>query len=322
MSATGILLSKSLQANDRTVEYANSVPTEKTRREERVLSQETDATAAAPLEQILGEENGMKTENQSKAEVRRTNLEEQEKVASVHQNLEHSVTTSSKPTKNTSTASPSRDNLPHTGVLLMHQQNSTMEDVWKEWLGDSVLNITPSISKDSDSRIGRGGHAEVFKGLMEQMGAIVPVALKRPILTRYEIRRDSMVVCRRFHLRLRTQVFSNLLQAILKEIKLCQSVSHDRILSFLGICYIGDRVHLVSPYMTNGNLSEYIKNHPGMDRMEAVGLPVSTTGMVLTLCAAGSNCRRDGLLTLSEDCARRPQGQKHIGRGRQEGEDQ
>ena len=49
-------------------------------------------------------------------------------------------------------------------------------------------------------------------------------------------------------------------------------VVHKHVLEFLGICYIDDHLHLVSPYLANGNLSDYLRTHPGMDRVRIVSV--------------------------------------------------
>ena len=47
---------------------------------------------------------------------------------------------------------------------------------------------------------------------------------------------------------------------------------HKHVLEFLGICYIDDHLHLVSPYLVNGNLSDYLSTHPTMNRIKIVSV--------------------------------------------------
>jgi serine/threonine protein kinase len=59
-------------------------------------------------------------------------------------------------------------------------------------------------------------------------------------------------------------------QDIRNEVELCVSASHDHILAFLGTCLIDGHVHWVSPYISNGNLAEYLKKNPLFDRVRMV----------------------------------------------------
>jgi serine/threonine protein kinase len=47
-------------------------------------------------------------------------------------------------------------------------------------------------------------------------------------------------------------------------------VKHPHVLEFLGICTIDNYLHLVSPYVSNGNLFDYVQAHPKVDRIRLV----------------------------------------------------
>ena len=59
-------------------------------------------------------------------------------------------------------------------------------------------------------------------------------------------------------------------QAFLKEALLWGHLSHPNILSFYGIYHLKDthgRISFVSPWMENGNVTEYLKKHPLTNRL-------------------------------------------------------
>ncbi|EJD35392.1 kinase-like protein [Auricularia subglabra TFB-10046 SS5] len=60
-------------------------------------------------------------------------------------------------------------------------------------------------------------------------------------------------------------------QLFIREIDVWQRFSHDRILPFIGQCTIGStQVALVSPFMKNGNMCEYLKENPKNNRLNLV----------------------------------------------------
>jgi hypothetical protein len=53
-----------------------------------------------------------------------------------------------------------------------------------------------------------------------------------------------------------------------------RQLKHPNILPFLGICadLFAPRLAIVSPYMNNGNLRMYQRNHPYVDRVQMVNV--------------------------------------------------
>ena len=59
-------------------------------------------------------------------------------------------------------------------------------------------------------------------------------------------------------------------QAVSKEALLWGHLSHPNILPFYGIYHLGDargRISFISPWMENGNVTEYLKRHPLANRL-------------------------------------------------------
>ncbi|EJD37378.1 kinase-like protein, partial [Auricularia subglabra TFB-10046 SS5] len=51
-----------------------------------------------------------------------------------------------------------------------------------------------------------------------------------------------------------------------RELKAASILSHNRILNFVGIANLGGRTILIAPFMTNGNMLQYLLEHPHADR--------------------------------------------------------
>ena len=57
------------------------------------------------------------------------------------------------------------------------------------------------------------------------------------------------------------------LKSLFRELRIWTSLSHDNILACLGFAVFDDGVLcLISPWMENGNIQEYIAQHPNTDR--------------------------------------------------------
>ena len=67
-----------------------------------------------------------------------------------------------------------------------------------------------------------------------------------------------------------SQVLIKRSQDIRNEVELCVNAKHDHVLAFLGTCFIDGHVHWVSPYISNGNLAEYLNKNPLFDRIRMV----------------------------------------------------
>ena len=53
-------------------------------------------------------------------------------------------------------------------------------------------------------------------------------------------------------------------------------LKHQNILPLLGVNMGKSRFSMISEWMENGNINEYVKAHPDADRLGLVGFPLST----------------------------------------------
>ena len=65
-----------------------------------------------------------------------------------------------------------------------------------------------------------------------------------------------------------------LAQGILREARISTRFAHPNILPTLGTARIKNSLAIISPWMRNGNISEYLNRHPTADRLRLVNLPV------------------------------------------------
>ena len=69
------------------------------------------------------------------------------------------------------------------------------------------------------------------------------------------------------------QTCDTILQRCSREAIVWSQLTHPNVLPFYGIYHLGDasgRIGLVSPWMGNGNLPEYLKTHPESRRLPFV----------------------------------------------------
>jgi hypothetical protein len=52
--------------------------------------------------------------------------------------------------------------------------------------------------------------------------------------------------------------------------ELCESLLSDILTEFLGANETDDRPFIVMPYLKNGNVRDYVQNHPDCDRLQIV----------------------------------------------------
>ena len=65
-------------------------------------------------------------------------------------------------------------------------------------------------------------------------------------------------------------------------------LDHPNILPLLGITI--DPLQLVSKWVSGGNLQQYIKKYPDVDRRRLVGVPFVVTALRMTLLPAVRDC--------------------------------
>jgi len=61
-------------------------------------------------------------------------------------------------------------------------------------------------------------------------------------------------------------------------------VSSPYILKFNGVFYHDDVPAIVTPWMTHGNITEYLENHPDANRLRLVRLHVAPAPKIDSLC--------------------------------------
>ena len=108
-------------------------------------------------------------------------------------------------------------------------------------------------------RVDVGGSAVVFKAQTSDGSC---VALK--VITQVYSASDQEVTALRYFSRdLTVLTFDQLLR---RELQLARQVRHPRILPYLGTSKHGFHTILVSPFMSNGNLTRFLAVNPNADR--------------------------------------------------------
>lgn len=70
----------------------------------------------------------------------------------------------------------------------------------------------------------------------------------------------------------------------MREIYIWSKAKHENVQELLGIIMFQGRLGMVSPWMENGNLQEYIQKHPDVDRYKLVRPDPSQQACVLCRC--------------------------------------
>ena len=63
------------------------------------------------------------------------------------------------------------------------------------------------------------------------------------------------------------------------------ALRHPNVLPLLGATITGDQFAMVSEWMVNGNINEFIKAHPDADRLELVSFPFEVLSQFLLTIA-------------------------------------
>lgn len=70
-----------------------------------------------------------------------------------------------------------------------------------------------------------------------------------------------------------------IIQRVDRELRVWSKISHENVLEFLGLCLFwrpnrplseGAFLSLVSPWMKNGTSTQYLRDHPDVDRLDIV----------------------------------------------------
>ncbi|KAH9967849.1 hypothetical protein BC827DRAFT_1168576 [Russula dissimulans] len=120
---------------------------------------------------------------------------------------------------------------------------------WVEGL-PPMVDLSGKVFRTSDHAIASGGSQDIYTG--EWTGTEVALAYPR---------NQSRAAQERFR----------------RQVEIWRTLRHPNILQLLGIAYIGDSVYSVSPYMEFGHVKEYLKDHPGVNRVLLLGEIASAT---------------------------------------------
>ena len=109
-----------------------------------------------------------------------------------------------------------------------------------------------------------GGFCDLFVVNLPRVGRI---AIKRPRVS--TLNNDQELI----KVGLSTESLKRsymLIQQLTREATIWQGLEHDYVLRFLGVLDAGDCICLVSPYLSNGSLWEFIQTHEDADRVRLV----------------------------------------------------
>ena len=62
------------------------------------------------------------------------------------------------------------------------------------------------------------------------------------------------------------------MQMFCKEVMTWKALRHQNVLPLLGVMMSGNQFAMVSEWMANGNINEFVKTHRGANRFKLVGL--------------------------------------------------
>ncbi|KAG8892401.1 hypothetical protein FRB99_002734, partial [Tulasnella sp. 403] len=132
---------------------------------------------------------------------------------------------------------PTEQNPPPNEDPLVESVYPTPSNDADVFVADLAAQITSLSAHPSNVQ---GHFCDLFTALHPTEGI---VALKRP---RISLRNQESTVIRRF----------------LREANTWRAMQHPNVLRFLGACKIDGSIYLVSPYMRNGTVVTFIRNHP------------------------------------------------------------
>ncbi|GAB1525531.1 hypothetical protein RhiTH_008694 [Rhizoctonia solani] len=123
-------------------------------------------------------------------------------------------------------------------------------------------DIGPDIDIDSlePHPFARGAFGDVRRGSLRDG---TPVAIK----------------CLRFYTQAQTTGRHKLEKKSLKEIRVWSFLNHENVLPLLGLCVVNNELGMVSEFMPNGTIQEYIRNNPGVDRYQLLNVVVDANGV-------------------------------------------
>ena len=111
---------------------------------------------------------------------------------------------------------------------------------------------------------------------------------------------------------------SRLVQRFCKEVMMWKTLRHPNVLPLIGVTMTEFRLVMVSEWMENGNVTDFLKTNGEADRLELVSssLSLSLPPITYNRTIVAASRRHQGLdLHARAGCdPRRPQGGKHVSR--------
>jgi len=133
-------------------------------------------------------------------------------------------------------------------------------------LPKSLLRIPPCYDQSEDP-LYRGGFADVWEG--EYQGHQVAVKVPR-VYSASDFDKTTKV----FHHQKSAESTSELtaiVQMFCREVMMWKSLHHPNVLPLLGVTVNDGHFAMVSEWMTNGNVNEFVEAHRNVNRFEPVG---------------------------------------------------
>ena len=113
----------------------------------------------------------------------------------------------------------------------------------------------------------RGGFSDVWKGEHEGIEVAVKVLNVYSMSDVVKIKRVGFPVCQRA----RVNRLVPTTQRFCKEVMTWKALRHPNVLPLLGVMMDNNQLAMVSEWMANGNINEFIKTHRDANRFELVG---------------------------------------------------
>ncbi|CAE6445454.1 unnamed protein product [Rhizoctonia solani] len=132
------------------------------------------------------------------------------------------------------------------GLRPMISANTTPDEVMTHLTSRGCPNLTNNLDPAQCTEVSKGGYGDIWHGVIQFAGKPKYVALKR--------------------LREEKKMYKHLCY----ELYTWSKTNHPNVLDLLGIAWFKNRLVMVSPWMHHGNIEEYLKDNPQVDRFPLV----------------------------------------------------
>ena len=138
--------------------------------------------------------------------------------------------------------------------------------------GSLEVFLPEDIAFDQAKPIAAGGYGDLFKGHHSVKGTLALKRLRRGITQRSGTGAEKPVsFCPPLRPAHVEPLFRQPRNVYIAEARVWRKLHHLNVLSCLGILMSeSDDLYLVSPWMDNGSLVDFVASHPGSDRTELV----------------------------------------------------